>query len=135
MASLEERLAALEGLPKALNEERAARVALEDSLQELEVTVNTHQQEVLSIHAALQVKASLVLFCFVLHPTKIQKGSRRCNRRSERGLVSSSGRRPRSQHAPHEHAHSARRSPSAICRRGRIRLKRKERIKETAKRE
>ena len=59
-AALEERLAALEALPKSIDEERSARVALEDTLQELEVTCNTHGQEIANIHAALGDHATAI---------------------------------------------------------------------------
>ncbi len=74
-AQLEQRLAALEALPKAIDEERSARVALEDSLQELEVTCNTHGQEITSIHAALQDHADAIDAVNVaLYPPEQEEG-------------------------------------------------------------
>ena len=69
LQGIEEWLAALEALVGGLNVQQAlddeinARVTLEDQLQELEVSVNTHGQEIGAIHTALQDHADAIDAC------------------------------------------------------------------------
>lgn len=50
----------LEGVEGLLDEERQARVQLEDTLQELEVSVHTNQEETAMIQQALQQHADAI---------------------------------------------------------------------------